>query len=583
MKNNNFPFLHVLCVASFVFCLAGTGSSARGAVASIHKLKTVEVVIDDANVVSKDLMGVGYNVGPLWIPNPTLGDDQELTEFFDLLADSKTPWIRMMLSYYEWECKVVNGEHPVYENDDDDPWTSPKKFLSDDSEGFIWNTNGGLDWRIRYVLDFCEKNDIQVEVNNWETWMKRWLDHEKDHQGIISYEEALGKAHEFGENFASLIYYLKTKANKGKGYDCVKYYALWNEPGGGYPNQDFVSFDFPGYLNLLYKTVQEHLVFYDKEMDTSVCQQLESIGFESFAGFRNSSYSGHPMEEWTELLGKGVLQYLEPADKLPGEIKNWPDGDAYMDIISIHEYWIVFDYDKNNPHPENKGTINDRLISRAVADSIRQISQYDIDKQMEPLIIGEVGAKSYLPDGEKLGSEANYSHMLCLVESYVRSFQSGLKGGSMWAWNMHSGYAAVSYPGCWWEVEPLGEVHPINANYYPYILLTRFVERGSDALSTKVVGGIDDSKGSESWPVVKTQRVWASAFRSQDSRINLIVVNDSYEAYELDLDSENIKASQKYFVTAEKYDQLYVQNITATDSQKNILPARSICVFVCEN
>ena len=186
-----------------------------------------------------------------------------------------------------------------------------------------------------------------------------------------------------------------------------------------------------------------------------------------------------------------------------------------------------------------------------------------------------------MPDGEKLGAEANYSHMLCLVESYVRSFQSGLKGGSMWAWNMHSGYAAVSYPGCWWEVEPLGKVHPINANYYPYILLTRYIERDSDVLSTKVIGGVDDSRGDENWPVVKTQRVWASAFRTHDSKINLIIVNDSYEAYELNL--ANLKVSKKYFVTAEKHDKLYTPNITPAGSKKNILPARSVCVYICGN
>ena len=50
-----------------------------------------------------------------------------------------------MLSYYEWECKIVNGENPVYENDDEDPWTKPQQFLSPDFKGFVWNSKGGLD------------------------------------------------------------------------------------------------------------------------------------------------------------------------------------------------------------------------------------------------------------------------------------------------------------------------------------------------------------------------------------------------------------------------------------------------------
>ena len=67
--------------------------------------------------------------------------------------------------------------------------------------------------------------------------MKRWLDQKADENGIVSYEEYLARAQEFGENVAAFLYYLKTRANNGKGYDCVKYYGLWNEPGGLFPDQ----------------------------------------------------------------------------------------------------------------------------------------------------------------------------------------------------------------------------------------------------------------------------------------------------------------------------------------------------------
>lgn len=549
-----------------------------------ENLQKVAVRVDGSKVIYQDIVGVGWNFGPLWIPNPVCGENDNLKEFFDLFANAKTPWIRVMLSYYEWECKIINGEHPVYENDDDDPWTKPQVFLGDDFKGFVWNTKGGLDWRIKYLLDFCEKNDIWVEINNWETWMKRWMDHKKDDKGIISYDEALGKAQEFGENIATFIYYLKTRANNGKGYECVKYYALWNEPGGGYPDQDFVSFDFPGYLNLLHKTVHDHLAFYDKEMGTDVLKNVQCIGFESFPIFRNSPASGHAMETWGDLLGKGVIQYLEEADNLPGEITNWPDGDRYMDIIGVHEYWVVFDYDKNNPSTDNQGTIQERLLSKTIKKSLDQISLYDTDGKKQPLFLNEIGAKPYLPDGEKAETRANYDHMLCQVESLLRSFQHGLKGGSVWAFNMHSAFAAVSYPGCWWEVEPLGKVHPINANYYPYILLTKNIKRGSEILYTKVTGGIDDSKDKETWLVVESQRVWATTFRAPGGKVNILIVNDSYNSYDLELSVPGDgKLFSKSYVTKQCYDRIYTDKDSAFESEGNIihdvLQPRSIIVY----
>ncbi len=546
--------------------------------AAAEPLEPVTITVDASQVINPNVTGFGWNVGPLWIPAPQYGDTKDLDRFFELFKDTGQPWIRIMLSYYEWECKINNGANPVYENDDNDPWTKPQQFLSPDFRGFAWNSREGLDWRIRYVLDFCEKNDIWVEINNWETWMKRWLDQKPDEKGIVSYEEYLAKAQEFGENVAAFLYYLKTRANQGKGYACVKYYGLWNEPGGLFPDQDFIHGDYPGYMNLLHKTVYDHLVFYDQEMGTKVLQGLQCMGFESYPTFRNRPKAGHPTETWNDMIGRGVLQYLEKPDGLPGEITNWPGADPYIDIISVHDYWSVFDYDKNNPSGENQGTIQDRLIPLMIQGVMDQIVQYDTDGRIEPLFINEIGGKVYC-QGED--HPAQYCHMLYIVECLVRGLERGLKGGSVWAWNMHTGYAAVSYPGCWWEVEPKGVVHPIHENYFPYTLLTRTVKRGSNMIFTEVQGGQDDSRGPETWPVVKTQRVWSTALVTPDNKLAVIVISDSYNTKEMQIQIAPRKGTvEKYFVTSTQCDQLYTNTLDSTDGiiRDQLLP-RSITVY----
>ena len=149
---------------------------------------------------------------------------------------------------------------------------------------------------------------------------------------------------------------------------------------------------------------------------------------------------------------------------------------------------------------------------------------------------------------------------------------------------MHRGYAAVSYPGCWWEVPPLGLVHPIDVNYYPYTLLTSNIKRNSQALQTTVIGGVDASTGPETWTVSETQRVWATAFQSPQGPISLIVVNDSYEskALQIDLGRPDVEIN-KAFVTAQACNQIHQGRLTMIPGQYGIfadtLPPRSIIVY----
>jgi hypothetical protein len=538
----------------------------------VEQPENVQININPNEVVNSEILGLGWVVGPLWMPS----DLQKREEFFNLFGEAKQSRIRVIFNYYEWEDP---------NNDDDNAWTSPQIFLNDSFGGFVWN-GGQLHEKFRYLLDYCQNNGIDVVVIQGRCDLKLWLrpDYYADPNSYpLSYEEYLADAEEFGENLAALLYYLKVQANNGQGYDCVKYYSIWNEPGGGTFDYALDHVDYPGCLNLLHKQVHDHLIYYDQLMGTGIESQLTSLGRDGNPFFRNCPAAGHPMEIWSKMLGEGILQYLELPDGIPYEIIDWPNGDEYIDIISIHDYWGVFDYDANNPSAYKSGTIKDWLLNGQIGNSLQQITDYDIDGQIEPIVLDEIGSFAYSGENE----QPSYDNSLYIAEVLVRAFQlNGVRGLTRWAWNAHAGYAAVSYPGCWYELEPLGVVHAVNEHYYPYILLTRNVEKNSNVLLTTVNGGSDDTKGTETWPISVTQRVWASAFISPAETISLVVVNDSYKAKDLMLAFGQYVPPiiDKYYVSSAQYDDLYhqevVQIIQHAGKFNDIVSPRSINVYV---
>jgi hypothetical protein len=521
------------------------------------KAQEVEIQINPLEIINDQIIGFGWNAHPHNTPNK---GTPALDTYFKYFLETDQSWMRMIWPNAEWES----------ENDDDDPWTRPSDF-----SGFEWNIKGSLDWRIHYMLDQCEQNDIHVEINNWSTLDKQWINHTLDSNGFVTEIEAQNKAEEFGENIAALLYYLKTEANNGKGYDCVKYYAIWNEPGGGYEGHDFITFDYPGYHNLLYNQVKAHLDYYDEIEGTNITQELASMGLENHPTWRNSKYGG--VGGWDNLIGEGVLQYLESPNGMPGEITNWPSADSSIDFISIHDYNSGFDHDKYSPQEHNQGTIAERLLPHVVKLALDQIADYDIDGQIEPLLFNEIGAH-YIATENDL---PQFKHGLYTVEALTRSANIGLSGGSMWNLNNHKFFAAISYPGCWWgETEPKGVVHPIPENYYPYKLLCQAMKRGDTIVGTTVTGGSDNSKGDQTFTVPETQRVWASAIIN-DHETKIIVINDSYNSKSIGINCSGIpQTGQKQFVSASKYGWIRSEIIRVSDNviTDNIEP-RSITLY----
>lgn len=528
------------------------------------------ITVDAEQVINPDIVGLGVNFHIMFVPQ----DGSDRQAFYQLLKQSGATWIRVVPQYYEWE---------NLNNDDGNPWTEPATFLSDNFDGFAWNRGGQLHYGLKSLLDTSEAADIWLEINNWEVSLKDWLQpdyYSNPNSYPIPSDRFKADAAEFGENLAALIYYLKTRANGGQGYQCVKYWAVWNEPGGGHPGQEFINFDFPGTMNLLYQKVAAHLQLYDQLQGTDVCQQVQAIGFEGFPFFRDCPHAGHAMETWEEMVGRGVIQYLEEPDGIPGEITNWPDGDPNMDIIAFHDYWSVFDYDAANPDQNNQGTLRDRFLGRLLSMTLEQIRQYDIDGQIEPVFIGELGSKPYKHN------PTSFEQSLFIMEGALRALQlDGVKAINKWSFNTHYEWTMVSYPGFDWEMPPMGSVHTVAESYVPFKLVASSLPRHADVVQTTVLGGIDASSGGQGWTISETQRLWATAVRTPAGELVLLVVNDSYQPKQVRLVlgpgiSENLAKS---FVTSSAYQQISTDELAqlpgGTGEFSDEIPARSIVAY----
>jgi hypothetical protein len=548
----------------------------------------VIITVDRSKTVNTDIVGIGWNIRPRIMPTR----QSERDEFFQYLEDAQQSYLRIILNQLEWEDA----------NDDANRWSAPTDFIDNDynDSKFQWNdTDAGLDDTLIYLLDWCESHDVWVELSNWHADDKPStkpdfysnpsnyhtdLDTRDDY--LIDYNDFVLDADEFGENIAALIYYLKTAANNGNGYECIKYHSIWNEQHGGVDRYSLVNADYPGSLNQLSKAVYDHLSYYDNIGGTDVVNNVQSIGLEGPPFWRNSKANGHPFEHWYDMIGIGVIDYNEPPDGITGEITCWPDGDPYMDAISIHDYYSVFDYDPNNPSSQNHRTLKEWLSEDGndrIKRVIEQIAQYDLDGVNEPVFINEFGSMPYA-DTSQL-----YNHSLYIAEGIIRLFKlNAITGISRWAYNTHPNYAAISFPGVWYETAPKGIVHPIDRNYYPYLLLTQNIKRHSDVLDTQIIGNAkSDNSGSEAY--VNTQRIFASAFVTQNGPLRLIIVNDSYQSKValINLGQGTVPSLVKYYVTVDDHNDILVSDVNIISEEsgtfEDTIAPRSINVFVEQN
>lgn len=488
-----------------------------------------------SDVISTDIIGFGWNIEPSQMPSSVNSD------WNNAFVSADQSWIRMVLREVTWEA----------ENDDNDPWTSPKDF-----SGFIWNEGGdGLNSKITRLLDLCNANNVDVQLCHWNcdpdydgtgpgAWMndESYFDNFGYEIGDLTYDKALVMAQEFGEHMAALIYYLKVEANYGLGYDCVKYYGLWNEPAQGVDN-DFVSWDYPGFYSLMSNQVLAHLEYYDSEMGTNLVNEVQCMGVESGMTWRHSLYYNNGTATTYENI---ISDMLNGYTSLESGIE-WPAADISTDFISIHHYNSTFEYDLNRPAkvytaPSGDGTdaangrtIGNNFIPSQVQIGLEQIAMANSDKGRQTrLIANELG--SHILGYKDIA--ARFEHMLLSVNGFTRALSEGVVGGSVWCYNSQVLYSGYYMSDAWYfgsntDVSAPASNTVVPENYYLWKLFCSAVQKGDNVLKLTIDGGVDDSKDDdqewgtyESWGV-EAQRVYGVAVEGS-LKHKVVIVNDSY-------------------------------------------------------
>lgn len=344
--------------------------------------------------------------------------------------------------------------------------------------GFDWNRvefeqriyepeRGQFSWdnpemRILYrILDWCERNQADVFLQQmwgnvrWNTFPE-WRDDPvgRVHSGPLSMDD-------FGEGLATLVEHLVKK----KGYTCIRWLCINNEPNGnwswwqGYPN---------------------HLLPLKPGL-AAVRKALDARGF-------SLPLSGPDMTGGVPELDANKFDFHE-----------------LLGAYDFHTYNEDFDW-------QTKGQM-------ARFDKNTAAWTTWAHERGKPLFMSEFGTMAYGWQAAHPGP-GSYEAVLKDAELVVRRLNAGVDGFNRWSF-INRG----DLDGQWQFIETwdrrtgklLKEFTPHPNTYFALGLLSRFTAKHSAILACKVTGGRIGE-----WP-----RVFATMLRSPKDNLTLAVINDA--------------------------------------------------------
>lgn len=552
MKSNNIRKLGWIGLSSLLLSGATVLTAEDGKAKSEGDVLTGRATIDVRKTVNPAVIGGGVNFafsdfnyinfrsGGEWgdihsqhLPCPD--DKKEWASFMRLMDYAGFQYVRLGVGVTQWE--------PV--NDDSDP-----NHLNLQS-GFVFSpgfaaahpevdANNRIYMDLMYrLLDHWDQRRMFVVLGNWwagpdtfcpkgDNWL---LMHDKDGKQLSHMDRTtlnVANLEEFTESLAAIMVHLK----RNKGYHCVKGISFMNEPEQ--------MTDYCATLARVYKSLGAQLRRHGVRDDVSI-QSFDGAIF------------------WTREEGSvsnGVARLLRVAD-------------ADIDIISVHDYHSIFEYQKKAGLPEAHGTILDNAVGKILSPALEQIREADSDRQIEPVVFGEFGTCA-LTRGDTRVDPANdtrYEQRLCCAESLIQLLNHGAKAVAFWVYNNnhHAYWRMLTF-------DPADRRHfvPEPANFYPLALAMKYIVSGSDIVSSRVDGCVD----AQGHP-----RVFLAAARKAND-ITLLWVNDSDSPARVEVAGLPAgKPLRHHRVTATTHDRIvFVGERAANEATVNLMP-RSIEVL----
>ena len=329
----------------------------------------------------------------------------------------------------------------------------------------------GYEMRILYrILDWCEAHHTDVFLQ--QMWSNvRW----NAHDALLGSPNSVLKSspkdlEAFSDGIVALLHHLI----RVRGYTCIKYVCLTNEPG--HPWSWF----------------QDEHMKPDKltEALRSVYEKLKKVGLEvSLAG-----------PDWTDL---------------PQLDESQIDFDSYIGAYDIHSYNANFDWRKEG-FESSDWPLGGYSLSTAM-DRIKDWVDYAHERG-KPFFLSEMGSMQFGWGGDHPGP-GKFDAGLKDVQTLIRGMNIGVDAFNRWSFNNRG-----NLDGQWqlidtWNPEEiclLDTFHPHPNVFYLYGLISRITPKASKIYKCEVIGGADTSY----------QRIYASCAGNKSQK-NIYLTNDS--------------------------------------------------------
>jgi hypothetical protein len=354
---------------------------------------------------------------------------------------------------------------------------------------FTWDSG---EMRILYrILDWCERRQADVFLQqmwgnvDWNAFPEFQGDPVKRvHSGPRSMDD-------FAVGLAALANHLINT----KGYKCVKWICINNEPG----------------------------------YDWSWWQRPPNEPMPLRAGLAAVRHA---------LDGYGLHTPLSGPDQtdLPTLEAGKIDFDEFIGAYDLHCYYARFDWMKGPGY--TLGEAEQRLRVWREWSSARG----------KPLFLSEVGSMVFGWGGSDPGP-STFPAAMKDAELVLRALNLGVDGFNRWSF-INRG----DLDGQWQMIETWNretksmrqQMTPAPNSYFVYGLLSRFTAKHSQILISEVAGGQIDG----------LPRVFAAALLSPEGKLTLAIINDAPQSWEANLEGKNLEGSKlfHYQVTSEDRD-----------------------------
>lgn len=357
-----------------------------------------------------------------------------------------------------------------------------------------------LDWAERRKVDvFLQQQFCDVEWNAYPALRN-------NRKGILI--SAPYSLDDFAEGFATLADHLV----RVRGYHCIKWLCITNEPGC-----DFSDWQGPD----------------GKPLPVTPGLKATRAALE-----RKNIHVPLSGPDWTD------LPQFDPA-KI--------DFDAYIGAYDIHTYMSMFDGEKGGQYTLSQA--EERISKWAAWAHARN----------KPFFLSELGTQTY-GWGYSDPNPGSYKSSLKDASLAVRAIGAGVDGISRWSF-INRG----DQDGQWqlvdtWDIArnkllPAFTPHP--NSYYMIGLLTRFVAKHSAVLASSVKGGSEHAG----------QQVLVAALRSPGGQFTSLVVNDSEGPWDAEIGLRGLATGMKlyrYRMTPQKKDKARV--VLGPEKELQVLP-----------